>query len=138
MVGSVNAGTMADNQVEAKGGLLIDGVASMAENSIPSKPNLVIIHVGSNDMTYNNNAGYDVSNAHNRLGSLLDRLFDAIPNVTVIASTLLPNSNAPANEKIFNGNIPAMIKNRQNAGRKLVLADMSSSFFSLSDITSDG
>ena len=32
----------------------------------------------------------DVANAHNRLGGLIDYLFNAVPDVTIIASTLLP------------------------------------------------
>ncbi|KAH8592827.1 hypothetical protein B0O99DRAFT_716169 [Bisporella sp. PMI_857] len=53
MIGSVNQGNMADNQVEGWPGAVISGVAQKAELSLPSRSNIVIIQVGSNDMTLN-------------------------------------------------------------------------------------
>ncbi|KAL2074793.1 hypothetical protein VTL71DRAFT_8572 [Oculimacula yallundae] len=134
MVGTLQAGSMVDNDVEGWKGLVIDEVAAKAENAIKFQPNIVLLHVGSNDMYQN----IDVANAHNRLAKIIDRLFATIPGVTIIASTLLPTSQNAAGEKIYNGNIPGMVKTRQDAGKKLVLVDMSSSFFSLADIVSDG
>lgn len=49
MVGSVQSGTMADNDCEGWPGYVITQVAEKAELSIPSKPNLVLLHVGTND-----------------------------------------------------------------------------------------
>lgn len=82
--------------------------------------------------------GVDVANAHNRLAKLIDRLFDTIPGVTIIASTLLPTSVEPASGKTYNSNLPGIVKTRRAAGKKILLVDMSSSFFSMADITSDG
>lgn len=45
-IGSVQSGTMADNDVEGWPGYIITQVASKAELSIPSQPNLVLLHVG--------------------------------------------------------------------------------------------
>ena len=45
-IGSVQSGTMADNDVEGWPGYVITQVASKAELSIPSQPNLVLLHVG--------------------------------------------------------------------------------------------
>ncbi|PVH86852.1 carbohydrate esterase family 3 protein [Cadophora sp. DSE1049] len=134
MVGTVKAGSMADNDMEAWGGYLISEVAAKAENSIKFQPNLILLHVGTNDMIH----GIDVANAHNRLATLIDRLFATIPGVTILASTLLPTSVEQARGKIFNANLPAMVKTRQAAGKKILLVDMSSSFFSMADITADG
>ena len=46
----------------------------------------MLLHVGTNDMVQDK----DVANAPARLTTLIDRLFAAIPGVTIIASTLLP------------------------------------------------
>ena len=136
MIGSVHAGAMADNDCEGWPGYIITQVAAQAELSIPSQPNLVLLHVGTNDAVQ----GIDIQNAAARLGTLIDRLFAAIPGVTVIASTLLPNANSAtqANAAIYNSQIPAMIKTRQAAGRKLTYVDFSSSYWSLTDIGPDG
>ncbi|KAH7400346.1 hypothetical protein BKA64DRAFT_642498 [Cadophora sp. MPI-SDFR-AT-0126] len=64
MVGSGQSGLMADNDVEGWPGDIITGVAEKAKLTYPQKPNIVLIHVGTNDMTGNN----DVANAHIRKG----------------------------------------------------------------------
>jgi len=135
-IGSNHCGTMTDNECEGWPGYTISQVAQKAELSIPSKPNLVLLHVGTNDAVQS----LDIQHAGDRLGSLIDRLFDAIPGVTIVASTLLPNANpkTQANVKIYNGAIPGVVKKRQAAGKQIVYADFSSSTFSLSDLSSDG
>lgn len=94
------------------------------------------MHVGTNDCVQS----IDIENAGTRLATLIDRLFDAIPGVTIIASTLLPNGNAntQANAVIYNSQIPGVVQARQAAGKKIAYVDFSSSYFSLSDIGSDG
>ncbi|OBT51242.1 hypothetical protein VE04_08841, partial [Pseudogymnoascus sp. 24MN13] len=136
MIGSVQSGTMVDNDVEGWPGYVIDQVAGKAELSIPSQPNLVLINAGTNDCIQN----IDIANAHVRLGKMVDRLLSAIPGVTVICSTLLPNGNAAAeaNVKLFNAQLPAMVANYQAANEKVLLVDFHTSFFSLSDIRTDG
>lgn len=135
-VGSNHCGTMADNECEGWPGFTISQVAAKAELSIPSKPNLVLLHVGTNDAVQN----VDIQHAGDRLGSLIDRLFDAIPGVTIVASTLLPNANpkTQANVKIYNGQIPGVVQKRQASGKHIVYVDFSTSTFSLSDLSSDG
>ena len=127
---------MADNQVEGWGGYVIDQLRDKAALTVPSQPNLVLLHVGTNDMIKN----LDYTNAHNRLGVLIDYLFDSIPGVTIIASTLLPNGDAGTQTRTnyYNSQIPGMVKTRQNAGRKITYVDFSSGWFSMSDIISDG
>jgi len=125
---------MVDNDVEGWPGARIEQVAEKAELSIPSKPNLVLLHVGTNDMLQN----FNVSTAHLRLASLIDHLFDTIPGVTVICSTLLPNLNAAAqsNAQSFNAKIPGLVSTRQKAGKKILQADFST--FSTSLMGADG
>ncbi|KAK4897725.1 hypothetical protein LTR27_004497 [Elasticomyces elasticus] len=136
MVGSVHTGTMADGECEGWPGYVITQVASKAELSIPSQPNLVLLHVGTNDCVQ----GIDIQNAGARLGTLIDRLFAAIPGVTIIASTLIPNGNSATqtNVKSYNGQIPGIVASRQAAGKKITYVDFSSSYFSLADIGGDG
>ncbi|KAK6432924.1 hypothetical protein LTR95_010905, partial [Oleoguttula sp. CCFEE 5521] len=136
MVGSVQAGTMTDNDCEGWPGYVITQVAAEAELSIPQQPNLVLLHVGTNDCLQS----IDINNAGARLGTLIDRLFSAMPGVTIVTSTLLPNgnSNTQANIKIFNAQIPGVVTSRQRAGKKITYVDFSSSYFSLADIGSDG
>lgn len=94
------------------------------------------MHVGTNDAIQS----YDVADFGTRLGSLIDRLFDANPGVTIIASTILPNANptTQANVVKLNSQIPGVVQARQGQGHKITYADFSSSYFSIGDIGSDG
>lgn len=136
MIGSVQSGTMVDNNVEGWPGYTITQVAAKAELDIADQPNLVILHVGTNDCVQS----LDIDNAGARLGTLIDYLFDNIPGVTIVASTLLPNGNptTQANVDIYNSQIPALIQARQAAGKKITYVDFSSSWWSVSDLGSDG
>jgi len=152
MVGSVQTGNMLDNDVghspfchipslivwqnEGWPGYVIDQTYDTANGCIPFQPNVVLLHVGSNDMSQD----IDVANAHTRLGRVIDKLFDSIPGVTVIASTVLPRFPDLYQQRtnIYNANIPGMIQARQKAGRKLLLVDFSSSWWSNSDLHDDG
>lgn len=135
-IGSNHCGTIVDNECEGWPGYTISQVAQKAEVSIPSKPNLVLLHVGTNDAVQN----LDIQHAGDRLGSLIDRLFDAVPGVTIVASTILPNANpkTQANVKIYNSKIPDVVRRHQDAGKHIVYVDFSSPSFSLADLSSDG
>ena len=127
---------MADNDVEGWGGAKIDEMYAKAALTIPSQPNIVLLHVGRNDM----GSDIDYTNGHNRLGALIDYLFASIPGVTIIASTTLPNKDYGTQQRAnyFNSKIPGMINDRQRAGKKVTYVDFSSSWFSLNDLISDG
>ena len=135
-IGSNHCGTMADNECEGWPGYTVAQVATKAELSIPSQPNLVLLRVGTNDAVQN----LGIQHAGDRLVNLIDRLFDAVPGVTIVASTLLPNANpkTQANVVIYNGKIPDIVKRRQADGKHIVYIDFSSSNFGLSDLSSDG
>ncbi|KAK2624027.1 hypothetical protein QTJ16_006661 [Diplocarpon rosae] len=136
MVGKVSTGNMVDNENEGWPGHVIDQTYNMADHCVTFQPNVVLLHVGSNDMSGNK----DVANAHTRLALVIDKLFSSIPGVTIIASTLLPRSDPTieARTKIYNHNIVAMVNKRQRAGKKLLYVDFSSTWFGLSDLQSDG
>lgn len=127
---------MADNNVEGWGGFIIDQMRDKAALTVGSQPNLILIHVGSNDMGFD----LDVANAHNRLGALIDWLFASIPDVTIVASTLLPQRDFAIRQRVnvYNSNIPGMIQARQKAGKKITYVDFSSPWFTLADLIADG
>jgi hypothetical protein len=120
---------MADNNCECYGSNTIEQMSAHADYSIPFQPNLVVMHMGSNDMS----VAVDYTQAHVRYGNLVDKLFAEIPDVTIIASTLLPLQARQDMANYFNAHLPDVIRTRQAAGKKIALADMSSSFFSYAD-----
>ncbi|PBP15648.1 hypothetical protein BUE80_DR013629 [Diplocarpon rosae] len=134
MIGSVRSGTMLDNDVEGWPGYTIDQVATKASLSIPLQPNLVLLNAGTNDCIQN----LDITNAANRLGTLINTLFSSIPGVTVIASTLLPSVNYDTRVQSVNSMIPAVVAALQAQGKKVLYVDFHSMSFSTDDIGPDG
>lgn len=83
---------------------------------------------------------YHVANASQRLAALVDRIFTAVPGVTIIVSTLLPNGNTAAEANIlqYNSELASVVSSRSAAGKRITLVDMHSSQFSLADVGPDG
>lgn len=73
---------------------------------------------------------------------MLNSLYLAIPNVTIIASTILPGTadGIPKNRESVNAQIQSVVDNRQNHGQKVILEDVDvpAGFFNTSYIISDG
>ncbi|KAF5001515.1 hypothetical protein FGRMN_986 [Fusarium graminum] len=90
MVGSEKDGTMADSDNEGHPGWTINSVFGAWKESKWMKPNLVLINAGLNDC----NPGGDPSKAGERTKAMVDDIFESVPGVTVILSTLLRNGNA--------------------------------------------
>jgi len=136
MVGARSAGNMSDNQVEAWPGYRISQVAAKAGPSYSDMPNVVLIFLGTNDMTQN----FEVSTAHLRMWELCDAIYKAAPSTMIIISKLLPIAKASAenNTLLFNSNLDLTVANLTSQGCKVASVDMHSAWFSLSDLGPDG
>ncbi|KAH8657733.1 hypothetical protein BX600DRAFT_400504 [Xylariales sp. PMI_506] len=136
MVGTKYNGDMADNDVEATPGYIIDQIHTASEADYLYKPNLVIINAGTNDCVDN----IDVANAYVRLESMLDDLWTNIGNTTVlIVSTVLTNALAyvNANSAIVNPTYRTLVSNLQAEGKPIYLTDFDG-WITIDDIGSDG
>ncbi|KAK3900212.1 carbohydrate esterase [Staphylotrichum tortipilum] len=124
MVGSRQAGTMRDNDVEGWPGNRIEQVhaKAMAAVSVPGlKPNVVLINAGTNDATQN----FNVSTAGARMEALIRDVYAASPRAVVILSTLLVNTKAEGNVEHINRQFGDVARKlREKEGRRLVLVDM--------------
>jgi lysophospholipase L1-like esterase len=124
MVGSIQAGDMADNDVEGYSGLRIDEVRTKAGVAVPKySPNVVTINLGTNDA----NQTYDVPGAKERMRDLVDFLLDNMaPGGPVVLSTLLVNSNTNTEGRVktINAGYRELVAEYQSAGSPVVLAEM--------------
>jgi lysophospholipase L1-like esterase len=121
-VGSQHSGPAPDAN-EGHPGWLISDIAGIADSVLAAyKPNVVLLHIGTNDMGRN----VDPAGAPARLGSLIDQIFRDDPGVTLLVSTLVPSSFPGTAERIatFNEAIPGMVASRQSAGRDIRLVTM--------------
>ncbi|KAJ6095509.1 hypothetical protein N7486_006255 [Penicillium sp. IBT 16267x] len=143
MVGSLRNGTMIDNVSnrplqrnsewnltvialqfnEGHIGFRIDQLSKEAKKTTPQRPNLILLNAGTNDALQN----YKVGTAGVRMNSLLDLLFDEVPDTTIILSTLLPNKQTPEVVKWISEQYRVLAAKRRNSGDRVVLADMSNS-----------
>jgi lysophospholipase L1-like esterase len=123
MVGTQTGGSMEDNQNEGYPGLRIEEVQGKAEQNVPSfLPNVYTINVGTNDASQN----FDVDNAGGRMNDLLNYLWTATPDATVILSTLIINldSGTDARAQHINGQFSDLAGRLADEGRRIVLVDM--------------
>lgn len=122
MVGNNPEGDMEDNENEGWPGLIIDEVREKAEEAAPQwRPNVYLINVGTNDCVKD----IDIPGAGGRMEQLLQVLYDAGPEATVILSTLLVNGDEDANTRTteVNEQIKQLVADQQEAGRPIVLVD---------------
>jgi lysophospholipase L1-like esterase len=131
-VGSQYDGTMSDPDNEGHFGYRIDQIASLATGDLNTyKPNVVTLLIGINDLGQN----YEVSTAPTRLASLIDQIFTAEPDATVLVSQLIVNATASEQAEVvtFNNALPAIVNSRASAGKHIVLVNETLTTSDLSD-----
>ncbi|KAL8996076.1 MAG: hypothetical protein Q9169_004315 [Polycauliona sp. 2 TL-2023] len=106
---------------EGHPGWIIKDVDTVAGVSLPKRPNVVLIHVGTNDILTNNN----VDQAPDRIGALIDHVTSVAPDAVVLVSTLV-SSRPGAFDKLvtFNARIASIVNLRQGAGKKVMKVSM--------------
>lgn len=122
LIGSVRSGNMADNYNEGHNGATIDEIASYARSSLSERPNVVLIHAGTNDM----NLPLDPADAPTRLGSLIDTVLTTCPDALVLLAQIIPSGSAATQANIiaFNDAMPGVVVDRTAKGSKVMLVDM--------------
>jgi lysophospholipase L1-like esterase len=123
MIGSVQAGTMADNFNEGHSGAVISQIATYT-SAYTQRPNVVLLHAGTNDL----NLPSDPANAPQRLDALVGQLLAACPDATIIVARIIPSTNAGTSTLIpqFNNAITDLMSTRAQQGQHVIMADMPS------------
>ncbi|TKA55655.1 hypothetical protein B0A49_11957 [Cryomyces minteri] len=123
---------MADNFNEGHPGWVITQIADAAAASTGLKPNVVLLHAGTNDM----NIPIDPTKAYERLGTLIDQLNDGWPAAAILVAKIVPaaNSSTMKNINAYNAQISAVVAQRRDAGKHVLLVDMSTPHITLADL----
>ncbi|KAI0506388.1 hypothetical protein F5B22DRAFT_452345 [Xylaria bambusicola] len=123
-VGTNRFGKFKDNDVQAYPATPIQVLLEKAQDAIPAmQPNLVIINAGSSDCFqekhYGSAHGYDYTR------DLVDFIFDASPNATVILSTLITSPRASFERciKSMNAQIRQVAHDVSRQGKKILLSE---------------
>jgi lysophospholipase L1-like esterase len=96
-------------------------------------PDIVLLMIGTNDAIDN----YDMANAPTRLGTLIDTIYDQLPNVLIVVAQPIPSrgdaskgddTTLSARIKTYDDAIPAVVKAKTDAGKHILLVDMYTPF----------
>ena len=126
MIGSLESGTAPlppNDHHEGHDGAVISEITTFASLSLPKRPNVVLLHAGTNDMDRN----IDPDTAPDRLGSLIDQIIEACPDVAILVAQIVPSSKADTQTRIvtYNKAIPGVVAQRVNNGKHVRVVDMS-------------
>ena len=104
-----------------------DGLYDMIQGWLmATPPDIITLMIGTNDIDIN----FDRPNAPMRLGLLLDRIAMYAPNALTVVAQMVPTTQDDQNVYVqaFNAEIPAVVKQRADAGKHMITVDMYGAF----------
>lgn len=122
--------TMTDAYFAAWSGKTIKYIDDNMQPSLAQRPNLVLLHAGTNDMNPNraiSREGNDPAQAALRLGVLIDHIIEACPDAVIMVAVIIGTCDpqqAPATQ-MFQALIPEVVEERLAAGHHVLTADFS-------------
>ncbi|MGW1281346.1 GDSL-type esterase/lipase family protein [Streptomyces tsukubensis] len=108
---------------EGHSGWRIDQLQAHIETWLAeAKPNVITLHIGTNDM----NRNHQVSTAPQRLGALLDQINTASPDTAIVVASLVPATNPAVQARVnaYNQAIPGVIAARTSQGFRITQVSM--------------
>ncbi|MFJ8691919.1 GDSL-type esterase/lipase family protein [Streptomyces roseolilacinus] len=109
---------------EGHSGWRIDQISANVERWMEqAKPNLVLLHIGTNDM----NRDYQVDTAPQRLAGLIDQIHGSSPNTAIVVASLVPAADRTVQARVsaYNRAIPGIVADRARRGYRITQVSMS-------------
>ena len=110
------------------------GISTLVATTMPKfKPHIVLLMIGTNDAIDN----YEMPKAPERLGALIDSIYQQLPDVTIFVAQPIPSRGdatkgddtaLSARIKTYCDAIPAVVKQRADAGKHIAVVDMYTPF----------
>ena len=97
-----------------------------------ASPDFVLIHVGTNDLSQ----GQSVTSTVSDIGGIIDVLRTVNPHIRILLAQLIAKTGVPS-IAVLNGNLPALVADKQRAESPIVLVDQQTGFDSTT-MTYDG
>lgn len=94
------------------------------------KPNVVLINAGTNDATQD----YYVATTQDRMRAMIHFIFDTVPDVCILLSTLIPNTLNPGNVATINSQYRMLAGELQAQGKRLALVDFGDGWMTTADL----
>lgn len=126
-VGTQRSGFMDNNENEGHPGSTISQLQGAMRAGLQLRPNLVLLHVGTNDLARPESTQERWLDAPKRLARLLDDVLDACPDAVVLVAKTIQaeKTQTMENIKIFNDAVPTVVKKKLEQGFKLAVVDHS-------------
>ncbi|GAW06943.1 lipolytic enzyme [Lentinula edodes] len=122
-IGSIQAGTMADNWNDGYIGCTIDQIASSGVPALEMVPEVVLLIAGTNDINYQE----DLANAPTRLMNLVDEIFSYSPDAAVIVSDipLIVDDTLEPLVETYNSGVQVLLQERIAEGQHIAHVSLS-------------
>ena len=119
---------------EGHDGITISGITGYVppKKAFPSTPHIVLLHIGTNDMTSNANP----TTAASQLDTLVSNIVAAAPDALVVVAKIVPLGYNNTNYTQYIAKIPDVVKAHADKGQNVVMVDMST--LPTSDIKGSG
>ncbi|CAN9448398.1 unnamed protein product [Alternaria sp. RS040] len=126
-VGTQHSGFMDNNDNEGHEGHTISQLQGVMRDGLQMRPNLVLLHIGTNDLARPESIAERWSDAPNRLASLLDEVLDVCPDAVVLVAKIIQaeKMQTRANIEAFNDAVPVVVRKKLEQGFKLAVVDHS-------------
>ncbi|MER6916022.1 GDSL-type esterase/lipase family protein [Streptomyces sp. NPDC000594] len=108
---------------EGHSGWRIDQISANVERWMAdSKPNLVLLHIGTNDM----NRNHQVDTAPQRLAGLIDQIHTSSPRTAIVVASLVPAADRTVQARVnaYNRAIPGIVADRAQRGYRITQVSM--------------
>jgi len=108
---------------EGHDGITITGIGDYVppKKAFTTTPHIVLLHIGTNDMTSNANP----TTAANQLDTLVTNIVQAAPDALVVVAKIVPLGYSNTNYDQYIAKIPDIVKTHANKNEHVVMVDMS-------------
>jgi lysophospholipase L1-like esterase len=102
-----------------------------SSNALKDSPQIVLLHIGTNDLPNS------LTGASDRLAQLVDQIVAALPNALLVVAQIIPLPWTESSVVTYNAAIPAVVQQRANQGKHVILVDMNTGFPTTNGYASD-
>jgi lysophospholipase L1-like esterase len=88
-----------------------------------NKPDIVLLHIGTNDM-YGGNPG----GAPDRLKKIIDDIAMQVPDALIAVASIIPLPSGSSQVMTYNATIPGIVKDKAAAGKHVIFVDQFKDF----------
>jgi lysophospholipase L1-like esterase len=114
-----------DQNHEGHSGWTADQIAAQAAGWAQTfQPEIVILHIGTNDL----HNGQSVTSTVNEIEQIIDELRGVLPNVTVLLAQILPLVGHESDVSLLNQGIADLAAEMDSGNSRIILVDLNSGF----------